>query len=267
MRVHGSSLKVQSSGFKVFCYLAMITVFCLLPVVSFAYHPLITDDTGTQGKGKFQLELNGEYGHDKEDGVTTNTTQTAAILTYGWLDNVDIALGIPYQYIRTKDSETATRHDGMSDLSIDLKWRFYEKEGFSLALKPGMTLPTGDHERNLGSGRTTYGMFFILTREMKPFAIHANLGYKRNENKVDERKDIWHTSLAGEIEFIKGLKAVANVGVERNPDKSSNTHPAFIIGGLVYSVAENLDIDIGIKGGLNKTETDVTTMAGITLRF
>jgi len=129
MRVHGSSLKVQSSGFKVFCYLAMITVFCLLPVVSFAYHPLITDDTGTQGKGKFQLELNGEYGHDKEDGVTTNTTQTAAILTYGWLDNVDIALGIPYQYIRTKDSETATRHDGMSDLSIDLKWRFY-KRGF-----------------------------------------------------------------------------------------------------------------------------------------
>jgi len=102
---------------------------------------------------------------------------------------------------------------------------------------------------------------------MKPFAIHANLGYKRNENKVDERKDIWHTSLAGEIEFIKGLKAVANVEVERNPDKSSNTHPAFIIGGLVYSVAENLDIDIGVKGSLNKTETDVTTMAGITLRF
>lgn len=26
---------------------------------AFAAHPLITDDTGTQGKGKFQLEVNG----------------------------------------------------------------------------------------------------------------------------------------------------------------------------------------------------------------
>jgi len=26
--------------------------------VAFGAHPLITDDTGTQGKGKFQLEVN-----------------------------------------------------------------------------------------------------------------------------------------------------------------------------------------------------------------
>ncbi len=33
---------------------------------AFAEHPLITDDTGTQGKGKFQLEINGQYGYDNE---------------------------------------------------------------------------------------------------------------------------------------------------------------------------------------------------------
>ena len=71
--------------------------------VSFAAHPLITDDTGTQGKGKFQLEVNGEYGHDKDDGVTTKTTQAAAALSYGVTEPIDIVLGIPYQYIRTKD--------------------------------------------------------------------------------------------------------------------------------------------------------------------
>lgn len=234
---------------------------------AFAFHPLITDDTGTQGTGRFQLEVNGEYGHDREDGVITNTTQTSTTFTYGWLDNIDIALGIPYQHIRTKDSEGTRSHDGVSDLSIDLKWRFYEKGGLSLALKPGITLPTGDYERDLGSGRVTYGMFFIVTQEIKPAAFHFNLGYRRNENKIDERKDIWHTSAACELEVVRGLKAVANVGIERNPDKSSNTHPAFIIGGVVYSISDNFDIDIGVKGGLNKPETDVTTMAGITLRF
>jgi len=33
----------------------------LIAYPSWAAHPLITDDTGTQGKGKFQLELNGQY--------------------------------------------------------------------------------------------------------------------------------------------------------------------------------------------------------------
>ncbi|MDY0188586.1 MAG: hypothetical protein RBR16_11745, partial [Syntrophus sp. (in: bacteria)] len=40
---------------------------------AFAAIPLITDDTGTQGKGKFQLEVLGEYGYEKEEGVKENT--------------------------------------------------------------------------------------------------------------------------------------------------------------------------------------------------
>ncbi|KJU85302.1 conserved hypothetical protein, secreted, partial [Candidatus Magnetobacterium bavaricum] len=67
----------------------------------FASHPLITDDAGTQGKGAFQLELTGEYGHDRQDGVTTRETGIAATLTYGIIDPVDIVIGIPYQHIRT----------------------------------------------------------------------------------------------------------------------------------------------------------------------
>ena len=141
-------------------------------------------------------------------------------------------------------------NDGISDMSIELKWRFYETDGFSFALKPGLTLPTGDDDKGLGSGRTTCHLFLITTKEIKPWAFHLNLGYNRNENKVDERKDIWHASLASTVEVIKDIKLAANIGAERNPDKSSNTHPAFIIGGLIYSISENFDIDFGIKGGL-----------------
>ena len=235
--------------------------------VSFAAHPLITDDTGTQGKGKFQLEVNGEYGHDKDNGVTTKTTQAAAALSYGVTNPIDIVLGIPYQHIKTKDLETVMTNDGISDMSIELKWRFYETDGFSFALKPGLTLPTGDDDKGLGSGRATYHLFLITTKEIKPWALHLNLGYNRNENKVDERKDIWHASLASTVEVIKDIKLVANIGAERNPDKSSNTHPVFIIGGLIYSISEDFDIDFGIKAGLNKPETDYSVLAGITWRF
>ena len=242
--------------------------------VAFAAHPLITDDTGTQGKGKYQLEVNGEYGNEKYgiDGEK-KTSKMATTLTYGASENMDIILGIPYQYIRTKTPATDTEpestkaEDGISDISIESKWRFFEKDGLSLALKPGITLPTGNRKRGLGTGRTAYSLFFITTKEVEPWAFHFNLGYKRNENRNNERIEIWHVSLASEVEVVKNLKAVANIGMERNPDKTSNLDPAFILGGLIYSISKNFDVDFGIRGGLNKPETDYAILAGIAWRF
>ncbi|MCK9420468.1 MAG: transporter [Nitrospirae bacterium] len=239
----------------------------LWPCMVFASHPLITDDAGTQGKGKLQLEVNGEYAHEDEDGVTEDAIEIATMLSFGIGDNVDVVLGIPCRYIRVKAPGTATGEKGLSDTSLELKWRFYEKDGLSFALKPGLTLPTGDEAKGLGAGKATYGLFFITTKELEPWVFHLNLGYGRNENKVDEREEVWHASLASERELVKDLKAVANIGIERNSDRTSSTHPAFILGGLIYSLSEGLDVDFGVKGGLNKPETDYSILAGAALRF
>jgi len=234
---------------------------------AFAFHPLITDDTGTQGKKKFQLEVNGQFAHDSTNGVKTDQTDINTTLTYGLSDTLDISVGMPYSFIREKDSTSTVSNDGISDVGLDLKWRFYEKDGWSLSVKPGLTLPTGDDEKGLGQGRTTYHMFLITTKEIKPWAFHLNLGYIRNENKVDEDKDIWHASFATEVEVAHHLKVVANIGAEKNPDRTSSTNPAFILGGFVYSITDNFDFDLGIKGGLNKAEPDYMVLAGITVKF
>jgi hypothetical protein len=52
---------------------------CCLTGPAFAAHPLITEDTGTQGEGRFQLELTGERGYDQDDGGRTNTTMTTSV--------------------------------------------------------------------------------------------------------------------------------------------------------------------------------------------
>jgi hypothetical protein len=245
---------------------ALIFTF-MLSGTAFAAHPLITDDAGTQGKGKFQLELGGEHSRSNEDGVKGNTTQITPVLTYGIVDNIDVVLGIPYQSYRMKDADDRFSGDGFSDASLDLKWRFFEKDGWGFALKPGITLPTGDADKGLGTGRVTYHFFFITTKEIKPWAFHANLGYMRNENSAQERKNLWHASLAAEVEVVKDLRAVANIGIQRNPDMDDTQHPAFILGGLIYSISEHLDIDVGIKGGLNRAEDDITYLAGLTFKF
>jgi hypothetical protein len=149
---------------------------------------------------------------------------------------------------------------------------FFKQDGLSFALKPGITLPTGDENKGLGTGRASYGIVFITTKEIEPWAFHLNLGYTHNEYKLQadkdtKRKGIWQISLASEIEITKNLTGIANIGMERNEDKTSNTHPAFILGGLNYSVTETFDVNVGVKGGLNKPETDTTFLAGIALRF
>jgi hypothetical protein len=234
--------------------------------MAFGAHPLITDDSGTVGKGTFQLELNAGYDHDDVEGVTSETTEISTILTYGVTETVDIVFGVPYQFIKEEDGETLDEN-GFSDIGVELKWRFYEKEGLGLALKPGITIPTGDDEKGLGAGQATYSLILITTKEFDPWAFHLNLGYMRNENKTDERDDLWHASLALETGVTENLTLVSNIGIERNPDRESNTHPAFILGGLIYSLSENVGIDFGVKGGLNEPESDYSILGGIALSF
>jgi len=259
-------------SWKEISFILPLILFSFFSTSVFAAHPLITDDAGTQGKGRVQLEVNSEVNYDKdsEAGVKTKTTggEVATILSYGITENVDVVLGIPYQWFTIKeDGEIISREKGLSDISLELKWRFYERDGWSFALKPGATFPTGNEKKGLGTGRVTYDIFFITTKEIEPLAFHFNLGYMRNENRFDERKDMWHISLASEVEAVKSLRLVTNVGAESTPDRTSNKHPAFILGGLIYSITEKFDMDIGIKGGLNKPETDLAILGGMALRF
>lgn len=260
---------MMRKGFSIgLVYFALLLIVC----PSWAAHPLITDDTGTQGKGKFQMELNGQYDWDKEteesESVNSTGGQTSATLSYGIADNVDLVLSMPYLWGKAEVNEiTVYDEKGIGDATLETKMRLLEKSGFSLALKPGISFPTGDYEKGLGAGLVGGHIFLIASQELGAWAFHGNLGYIRNENKTDERKDIWHASVATTWEVVKNLKLTANVGIERNPDDDANNDPAFLIGGIIYSIKENLDVDFGVKCGLTKSETDVSALAGITFRF
>ncbi len=259
-RIQGPQVK-----FKI---LWVVLMFIIGTGKAFGAIPLITDDTGTQGKGRFQLELSGEYGHDREGRVTTKNSDISATLTYGITDTVDMAfISIPYQAWSSDDSGSLIKGDGLGDIAIETKWRFYDKDGLSLALKPGLTIPTGNVEKGLGAGDMTYYLYLIASEELTPWAFHYNLAYIRNDNRVDEKKNLWHASFAATVDVMKDLKLVGDIGIDTNPDSASTDPPAYILGGLIYSLRKNLDIGLGLQGGLTKSETDITVRGGITLRF
>lgn len=262
-------MKEQSLRILVILNCLILFMFSFLVTHAYSAHPLITDDTGTQGSGRVQVEVNSEYSWDREYGVKEKAGEVATIISYGVWDNIDLVFGIPYEVIDTKDLATNERDKvrGVGDASFEIKWRFYEKDGLSLAIKPGISLPTGDYDKGLSNGRVGYGGFFIVTDEIKPVTLHLNIGYIRNESKDEQRRDIWHASLAGEYEADEHLKIVGNIGIETNPDLASKTDPAFALVGFIYSVTENFSFDMGYKYGLNKPEADNTFLAGVTFKF
>lgn len=255
----------------------VMAVMILSMTQAFGAHPLITDDTGTQGKGRFQLEVNGEYGRDKEtfEGVTTRETggELGTIISGGITETADLVVGFPWHWSRVKeDGQVVSDLNGPGDVTLELKWRFFEHDGISFAVKPAVSLATGDEERGLGNGRSSYGATFITSRETDSYSLHLNLGYSHSDFRLDEdreanRADIWHGSLAGGLNLLPGFQAVGNVGLETNGDKASRTWPAFALVGVLYAVTEDLDVDFGVKWGLNDPETDVTGLAGFAWRF
>jgi len=233
----------------------------------FAAYPLITDDTGTQGRGGFQMEFNGMLGYDTEGQTRESAYELITTVAYGLGDNTDLVFGVPYQRSNVREEPGTFKSHGISDVSLELKWKFYQIDGLSLAFKPVLTFPTGNHKKGIGTGKVTYTSLFILTQETPPWSLHANVGYGWNNNRMSERKDVWHVSIAAELEIFHRLKLVGNIGTERNRDKTAPVHPAFVIGGFIYSISKNLDIACGIQFGVTKTETDYTIRPGIVYRF
>lgn len=245
----------------------------------FASHPLITDDTGTQGRGKFQLELNGEHMNDRgmsHNGIwKADGGQAATSLSWGLSNKIDLTANMHWQSSHLEENGVVTNNEnGLGDSSLELKWRFLENidNGLSFALKPGISLPTGNDQKGLGNGKVSGDMVLISTYEGKLGALHGNVGYYHNAFRLDRdklacRSDIWQASLAAELNMTTQLCLVADVGVKTNQNKSSDTAPVFLIGGLIYSINDKLDLDVGVKDGLNKAETDSTVMAGMALKF
>ncbi|NTW53740.1 MAG: transporter [Chlorobaculum sp.] len=257
--------------------LASALMLCSTPL--FATMPLVTEDTGTQGTGHGQIELGIDSARDEADdgGVSHKSTNGAlsATLCYGLTDNIDLVAGMPWEWYTEKaDGVKLTDGNGFGDLALQIKWRFYinEDTGFSFAVKPGLTLPTGNDSKGFGNGKVSGGVTLVATHKAKLTSMHFNIGYNRNEYRLESvsessNKDIWRASIAAELNVTDKLRAVGDLGIETNPDRESDTDPAYILGGLIYAVNDSADIDLGIRGGLNDAETDTTLLAGVTMRF
>lgn len=256
-----------------------------VPGSNWAAHPYITDDTGTQGTGKWQLELLAEHDRnartaDPGGGAVHQVRKVTLfnpVLTYGVLDTLDVALGASHLRQRTTEDAVVTQSaDGAGDSTLELKWRFYEANGLSLALKPGLVLPTGDENRGLGTGKPSWGVNFILTREAKPWVWLAEVAYARARYKLPadadaNREHLWRASAGFAYYLRDDVQFVGEAGVRTNGARDDPFLPGrngqFAMLGLIYSPSDKIDLDVGVRKRLNRAEFDTAILVGATFRW
>jgi hypothetical protein len=111
----------------------------------------------------------------------------------------------------------------------------------------------------------------VSTFDLKPVAVSANLGYTYQLYPVAAsatgRKNLLNLSLAAAMTITPSLQLMAEVVASSNANSTSSVWPVFMTGGASFSIADPLDVDLGVRIGLTNTATDISLLTGCTVRF
>jgi len=234
---------------------AVLLLLSSLNGAALAAHPLQTEDTGTQGKGNIEVE-NG-LSWTRAAGATAFVFQPQ--LSYGLTPELDLIA-----------QPTWTRQPGLrgfSDTNLDVKWRFFGAAPWSLGLRAGAALPTGDSRLGLPHGTASAHGLLVATYDEQPFTLHANVGMDRNPASAGMRRNIYRASAALMWAAREGLIWTLDAGTSSDPDPGRRAWPATLLGGVIYTVNAGLDVDLGYQVSTGARPSTRQVLMGLTFRF
>jgi len=239
------------------------TAMLILSGSAYAAHPLVSEDTGTQGTGGNQIELNSDW--SRGGGERTNTA--AFTYTRGVAEAVDIFINAPTTWKSPTGQST-----GLNDVSLGAKWRFFENGGFSLGIKPEWIAATGDEDKALGNGKDSYALTLMAQVETDDVTWLFNYGTTRQQFKLladslANRKAVDRVSAAMLYGVTDTVTLLVDVGQSDPETKLDTAKPKFMVLGAIYAVGDDLDLDVGYKKGLNSAEPNKQWGVGLTWRF
>ncbi len=149
-----------------------LALFLLAPArAARAQQPFVTDDADVTEKGRLHFEFSNGFDVLQTSSFPNLKQNTASFeLAYGLLENVEVSVEAPLITIFNARGTTPRTAFGLGDTNLSLKYNFLkEREGSrrpALAASFSVETPTGDADRQLGSGVADFTLNGVLQKTL-----------------------------------------------------------------------------------------------------
>ncbi|PKB19013.1 outer membrane putative beta-barrel porin/alpha-amylase [Novosphingobium kunmingense] len=166
------------------------------PAAASAGPPFMTDDPEPTETGHWEI-----YGPLVEgDGLGGDYQGSAgAEINYGLAPRVQLTVGLPVAFAH----DPSGIQWGAGDVAVSVKYQFYKNEdaGLSVAVFPGMTLPTASNGH--GAGKVTGLLPVWIQKDSGPWSVFGGGGYAINPGTGN--KNYWTGGIAVARQVTKRL--------------------------------------------------------------
>jgi hypothetical protein len=253
----------------------MLSVIVMTTSLVHAQQPFVTDDADTTPKHHFHFEFSNQFDVLQTSAFPNLKQNTADFeIDYGVFDNLEVGIEVPLLTLLNAHNTVPLRTNGVGDTNISVKYNFLKEREHSrrpaLALTINIELPTGDPNRQLGSGLADFFGNGVIQKSLtKRTSLRLNGGilFSGNETTGVIGIKTRGTVFTGGGSLVKQFTPKLDLGFE----VTGAVTKAFQLGkgqlqtqfGGNYLIRRNMTFDFGLVVG----KFDASPRAGVQVGF
>lgn len=254
-------------------------LFFLVSAAVQAQQPFVTDDADVTPKGRFHIEFSNEFDLLQRSSFPSVKQNTADLeLDYGLFEGVEIGVAAPLLTIFNAAGTSPKTVTGIGDMNLSVKYNFRKEEENSrvpaLTVAFNFELPTGDTERQLGSGLADFYINGILQKSLnKATKLRLNSGILFSGNAATGVIGVKSrgTVVTAGGSLVRQFTPKLQLGVELTGAMTSEFQLGkgqlqTLVGGN-YLVKDNLSFDFAILGGKYAASPRAGVQLGVSIDF
>jgi len=252
---------------------------CLFLPLAQAQQPFVTDDADVTPRHHFHFEFSNEFDWLQRDAFPSTRQNTAdAELDYGLFKGVEIGIEVPLLTIFNDPVSATRRVTGIGDTNLALKYNFLEERENSLrpalAVALNLEVPTGDTERQLGSGLADFYINGIiqksLTKKTK-LRLNGGLLFSGNETTgvigIKSRGTVFTAGGSLVRQFTPKLQLGIELTGAMSKDLQLGKGQLQALAGGNYQINQRLSFDFGVLAGRYAASPRAGIQLGVSVDF
>src|SRR5687768_8023051 len=262
--------------YRLVCATALICLACLTAP---AQQPFVTDDADTTPKGKFHFEFSNEFDLLQKSAFPNLKQNTADFeLDYGLFEQVEIGLAAPLLTIFNAAGTSPKTVMGIGDMNISVKYNFLREQENSrlpaMTLALNFELPTGDSQRQLGSGLADVYINGVVQKSITKTAklrLNSGILFSGNETTGVIGLRSRGTVFTAGGSLVKQVTPKLQLGMELTGAMTKQLdlgkgHLQTLFGGN-YQFRSNASFDFGILAGRSIGSPRAGVQLGMSIDF